>query len=99
MRTRFRSKKLKALYYHDQDAHKYDHGVVDAFFEVMAMIEAAKDERDLYELKSLHFEKLKGDRQGQRSVRLVRQWRLILEIEPDEQGNLVVVVDIVDYHR
>jgi len=33
------------------------------------------------------------------SIRLNDQFRLILEMEKDGQGNLVVVVSIVDYHR
>lgn len=99
VRFRFSNKKLEALYTAEKDAHKFDRAVVDAFFDVMAMIEAAKDERDLYGLKSLHFEKLKGDRKGQHSLRLNQQWRLIVLIESDDQGNVIVVVDLVDYHR
>jgi proteic killer suppression protein len=50
------------LYYEEKGAHKYPAEVVDAFFEKMSIIEAAIDLRDLYALKSLHFEKLKGTR-------------------------------------
>lgn len=49
-------------------------------------------------MKSLHFEKLKGQRAGQRSIRLNRQWRLIVVIEHDDQGKSIVVLDIEDYH-
>jgi proteic killer suppression protein len=98
LRFRFSDKNLQALYTDGKDAHKYAAGVADAFFEVMTSIDAAKDERDLYALKSLRFEKLSGDRKGQHSLRLNRQWRLIVLIERDEQGNTLVVVEIVDYH-
>ena len=47
----------------------------------MQMIRAASDERTFYELKSLHFEKLKGDRSHQHSMRLNKQWRFIVEFE------------------
>jgi len=43
---------------------------VDAFVRAIATIDAATDKRDLYVQKGLHFEKLKGDRKGQRSIRL-----------------------------
>ena len=49
-------------------------------------------------MKSLHYEKLKGDLAGQRSMRLNDQWRLILRLEEDDTGKLVVIVSIADYH-
>jgi proteic killer suppression protein len=72
--------------------------VVKAFRRKMQVIRAAVDERDFYALKSLHYEKLKGDREGQHSMRLNQQWRLILRYATRGHGKLVVVVSIVDYH-
>ena len=43
------------------------------------MIRAAVDERDLYGMTSLHFEKLLGDREGQHSLRLNKKWLGVLE--------------------
>ena len=99
LRFYFKRKKLEALYTEEKDAHKYP-GVVDDFFEVMAIIDAAVDERDLYAQKGLRFEKLKGKRgkQGQRSLLLNNQWRLIVTVDEDEQGNYLTIIDIEDYH-
>jgi len=55
--------------------------VVDEFFEVLRIVDAAAGIGDLYAFKSLHFEKLSGDRSGQRSLRLNRQWRLIVTVD------------------
>jgi proteic killer suppression protein len=71
--------------------------VAKAFRKRMQFIRAAEDERAFYAMKSLHYEKLKGDRSEQRSIRLNEQWRLILRIEAVEQRT-VVVIDIEDYH-
>lgn len=76
----------------------FGQAVVRAFRRRIQYIRAARDERDLYAMKSLHFEKLKGRRRHQRSMRLNDQWRLILEIRKDADGNVVVVVRIEDYH-
>lgn len=98
MRFYLADKKLERLYTTEEGAHKYPPGVVDAFFEVMNVIENASDERELYALKSLHYEKLKGSRSHQRSIRLNNQFRLILEREQDEQGKYFWIIQIEDYH-
>lgn len=98
MRFRFKSKKLEALYTEERGAHKYPPGVVEAFFRVMGTITAALDERDLYALKGLRYEKLKGSRKGQHSIRLNDQFRLIVEREQDSQGRYLLIIDIEDYH-
>lgn len=96
MRFKFKKKKIEALYSEEKNSHKYPN-VVGDFFDVMSAIDAAKDERDLYALKGFHFEKLKG-REGERSLRLNRQWRLIVSLEEDRDGSYVLIIDIEDYH-
>ena len=98
MRIQFTNKKLEALYTSEAGAKKYPSAVVNAFFELMAILVAAADPRDLYALKSLHFETLKGDRAGQHSARLNKQFRLIVRIEKDAQGHVTLLLDIEDYH-
>lgn len=58
----------------------------------------ATDERDIRGWKSLHLEKLEGDLAGQHSIRLNRQWRLLLRFERDDAGQLIVIISIDDYH-
>lgn len=72
--------------------------VVRAFRKVLNLVAAAVDERDLYGIKSLHFEKLKGKRAGQSSLRLNKQWRLIVRLVDTDAGRVVVVIEITDYH-
>ena len=77
---------------------RYAPEAVRGFRKVMQVIRAAKDERDLRAMNSLNFEKLVGDRAGQYSFRLNKQWRLIVTIEKTEPKNTIVVIEIVDYH-
>ena len=98
MRFRFAEVKLEELYTRGRGGKRYSKQVLDAFLRAIATIDAAADERDLYAQKGLHFEKLKGDRKGQRSIRLNQQWRLILSVERDNEGALVWIIEIVDYH-
>lgn len=100
MRFIFANKRLEALYTDESGAARYPTEVVAAFFDKMAVIHAASDESDLRALKSLHFEKLKGERgnRGERSICLNRQFRLTLTIETDDQGKRLRILDIEDYH-
>ncbi|WP_394809622.1 type II toxin-antitoxin system RelE/ParE family toxin [Nitrosomonas sp.] len=62
-------------------------------------LRSATDERTLREWKSLHYEKLSGDKEGQRSIRLNDQWRLVFEIDTNCNPNKITVICIEDYHK
>lgn len=68
------------------------------FRKAMQLIVAAKDDRDLRNYRGLRLEKLDGKRQGQHSVRLNDQFRLILRFGTDDDGRLVTIVELTDYH-
>ena len=76
----------------------FDPAVVKAFRKRMQFIRAAVDERAFYAMTSLHYEKLKGAREGQRSMRLNDQWRLILRFSQTATEKLTVIISITDYH-
>lgn len=98
MEFRFKTTRLEALYTTKKNAHDYPEGVVKGFFKVMSLISAATSLRDLAAIKSRHFEKLLGDREGQYSMRLNDQFRLILEQQENAEGTYLLIVEIVDYH-
>jgi proteic killer suppression protein len=99
VRFEFSRSKICRLYTEEFGARKYPPEVIDAFFEVLAVIDAAQSEQDLRNLKHLHFEKLKGKRKHQRSLRLHGGFRLTVQLASDEQGAYLLVEDIEDYHR
>jgi len=101
LRFIFKTKKLRALYEEEKGASHYPEGVIAAFFEAMSVIGAAADERDLYALKSLHYELLKGKRgkRGHRSIRLNDQYRLVLVMERDPQGRYCLIVSLEKHYR
>jgi proteic killer suppression protein len=96
MRYVFTDTKLRTLY--TTGKGRFALAAIAGFFRVMGHIDQAADERDLYALKGLRYEKLKGDRQGQHSLRLNKQFRLIVESANDEAGRFLKIVEIVDYH-
>jgi proteic killer suppression protein len=70
-----------------------------AFRKRVQFIVSAADRRDLYQMRSNRFEKLKGDLQGEHSLRVTDQWRLIVRLEQlDRGGERVVILAMDDYH-
>jgi len=49
-------------------------------------------------MRSFRFEKLRGKRGHQYSMRLNDQWRLILEMRGKSSDKTIVIVGIEDYH-
>jgi proteic killer suppression protein len=94
----FESPQLEELEKDKAHDARYPPGIGKVFRRRMQFIRAAPDERDFYQLRSLNFEKLKGDRIGQHSMRLNDQWRLILTFVGESPNKLVVIISIEDYH-
>jgi toxin HigB-1 len=76
----------------------FSDGIVKAYRKAMQHIRAASDERMFYTRRSFRFEKLLGDREGQHSLRLNDQWRLIVEMQGDAHDKTIHIIEIVDYH-
>lgn len=65
-----------------------------AAIKKMKFLQAIPNSAELRKYKSLHFEALKGDRLGQFSIRINKQYRLCFRLE-DEQ---IFDLEVVDYH-
>jgi toxin HigB-1 len=98
METEFGSQDLRDLYTKQDFNAGYGKDIVKAYRKRIQIIIAAKDERDLYAIKSNHFEKLKGNRAHERSLRLNEKMRLIVEVKQGTPKNKVLVKGIEDYH-
>jgi proteic killer suppression protein len=98
MEVSFASDELDRLESDPAFSGGFPDAVVKMYRKRLQTIRGALDERDFYALRSLHYEKLRGQRQHQRSMRLNRQWRLVLEIEDDGGRKRVRIVAVEDYH-
>ena len=72
--------------------------LIESARDKLNYIRQAVDERDLRNWKSLHFEKLEGDRSGQRSIRLNKQFRLVFTLDNERIPPKITVLSIEDYH-
>lgn len=77
---------------------RWSPAIVRSYRKKMQAIRAAFDERDLRNMKSLHFEKLKPPRDHEHSIRLNDQWRLTFQIMGSGNDKKILVVAIEDYH-
>lgn len=72
--------------------------VVTRYRKVLNFIRHAMDERDLRAWPALHFEKLKQTMDGDYSMRLNRQWRLLADIEGTAPNKIVIVRKIENHY-
>lgn len=98
MDVSFNDKDLADLEGNEDAQTRLDSAIVRAFRKVMRIVRDANDERDIRAMKSLRFEKLKGDRADQYSLRLNDKWRLTFQIVESEPKNTIHVLAIEDYH-
>ncbi|MGH9824201.1 MAG: type II toxin-antitoxin system RelE/ParE family toxin [Blastocatellia bacterium] len=98
MDVAFKHESLDRLETETRFSAGFGDAVVKAYRKRMQQIRAATNERTFYAFRSLRFEKLHGDREGQFSMRLSDQWRLIVELHGEAPRKTIYVVEIVDYH-
>lgn len=98
MEIEFKNKHLDRIETDSGYEHGYPSEIVKAYRKRMQLMRQSVDERDFVLFGVGNFEKLKGNRQHQYSMRLNDQWRLILEFKGRGSQKIVVIVDIEDYH-
>jgi len=96
LEIRFHNNKLKTLYVSGKSSkYKLDKQVITAFFEVVTILEAAKDIYDLWRQPSLNFEKLTGST-NRYSARITKQYRLEMSIEWQNDASTVGILELED---
>lgn len=82
------------------DAHKMGLpiSVIRKARDRLLQIEAAKDERDLRNLKSLNYKKRKGGDDETRSIRVNDQFRIFFTLENRGAQTVAVITEIGDPH-
>ncbi len=73
---------------------KWSKELQQAAFRKLKMLKVSESIDDLRSPPSNHLEKLSGDRQGQYSIRINKQWRICFTWE----GENAYDVEIIDYH-
>src|SRR5690242_11634345 len=99
MEVEFRDSKL-ALIETDRAAEtKLPLSVINSARRKLIMIRAAPDERTMRNWKSLHYEQMSRNRQGERSIRLNEQWRMMLEIDTKRNPPKAIIREIMNHYQ
>lgn len=98
MRLVFADEELSLIETDEAGATRLPIGVIKSARRKLTVLRAAIDDRSLRNWKSLHYEKLKGDREGQRSIRINDQYRIVFELDEETEPQTVTILSIEDYH-
>jgi proteic killer suppression protein len=76
--------------------HRFQPEVVKRYKLRIETLENAAEIEDLYQIKSLHYEVLKGDKKGISSIRVNDQYRIEFTTKKVESETVVTVCAILD---
>jgi toxin HigB-1 len=64
----------------------------------LTVLRAVIDDRSLRNWKSLRYENLKGNREGQRSIRINNQYRMVFSLDEEADPPTITILSIEDYY-
>ena len=99
MKVRFKTEELEKYYVTPLDEIggklPFQRDIIKQFKKKMQILISINSIDELYNFRSLNFEQLKGERNGEYSIRLNRQYRLIFAITKEEEEDWVVEIILV----
>ncbi len=98
MDVEFADDDLRRLYSDSEYQAGYSTEIIRAFRRKVQFLVAAPDERSIRNWRSLNYERLKGRRKHEWSIRLNGPWRLILQRRETDAGVTLVLTGIEQYH-
>ena len=101
MVVRFRNKKVLELYELETrlsvSKYKFAGHIIEKYKLRIGQLIDAPDLKTIVQIRSLNYERLKGNRKGQSSIRINDQFRICF-IELNENEVAVEIIELTDYH-
>jgi toxin HigB-1 len=102
MIVKFNNQYLQDLYGNKKVAGKpkFSDVIIKKFRKLVQILEYTESSQQIYDFKSLHFEKLSGDLDGYYSCRVDIKYRLILSIGIDTilVKEIIVIEDLTNHY-
>jgi len=95
----FEKKYLSNLYYDGKTADKkyrFQPDIIKRYKLRIETLEGASGTEDLYQISSLHYDVLKGDKKGISSIRVNDQYRIEFTTNKVESETIVTVCNIIE---
>lgn len=95
----FEEQYLRELFEHgmcSDKRHRFQPQIIKLYQRRIEQLRAAPRPETLYQLNSLHFEALKGDRSGRFSVRVNNQYRIEFTLTPGNENPILTICNIVE---
>ncbi|MDR1937484.1 MAG: type II toxin-antitoxin system RelE/ParE family toxin [Tannerellaceae bacterium] len=96
----FEEEYLEELYETEKSTdkkHRFQPHVITRYIRCIDALMGAPNTEALYTMKSLHYEKLKGDKKGISSVRVNDQYRVeFTETQVQETETIITICNILD---
>jgi proteic killer suppression protein len=98
MRIAFAHATLALIETDEAGATQLPVAVIKSARRKLTVLRAAIDDRSLRNWRSLRYEKLKGNREGQRSIRINKQYRMVFSLDEEADPPTITILSIEDYH-
>lgn len=99
MEIRFEKDYLKELFYKGKCSdkkHRFQPEIVKRYIDRINLLESVSGAEELYRYNSLHYEVLKGEKQGISSIRVNKQYRIEFIVEQSEDNVSVSICNITE---
>jgi proteic killer suppression protein len=90
---------LSELYYKGKTSdkkHRFQPQVIDNYKDCIDTLAGAEYVEDLYPISSLHYEVLKGDKNGISSIRVNNKYRIEFTTSKQELETVVTICNIIE---
>ena len=102
MEIKFEKDYLRELFYEgvaSDKQHRYQPHVVRKYVRVVNILDSVDKVADLYRFRSLHYEKLVGDKKGLESVRVNDQYRIEFKSSETEGITICNIIELSNHYK
>ncbi len=99
MEIQFDKEYLRELFYKGKCSdkkHRFQPQIVKRYVDRINILESVSGVEELYRYNSLHYEVLKGEKQGTSSIRVNNQYRIEFMVEQSEDSASVNICNITE---
>ena len=102
MEISFEKDYLRELFYEGKTSdrhHRYQPEIVKRYIRVINILESVEKPVEIFRFRSLHYEKLIGDKVGLESVRVNKQYRVEFKSQPSGEITICRIIDLSNHYK